>query len=147
VVGFKDNDGVLLIPSIVCEEPDSLGDEYELIVKDKIVNVRPTSASIRTTDEHLSHVITEIRVRNLITEEEYFNLRLLVRDKDEEIFSAFSKYQIDYRIELLHEALIRRVKKPMPRRRSISGNVDVETPTRSSRDRPRTARRTQETYI
>ena len=50
-----------------------------------MVNVRPTSASIRTTEEHLSHVITDIRVRNLITEEEYFNLRMLIRDKDDEI--------------------------------------------------------------
>jgi hypothetical protein len=85
VVGFRDSTGVLLIPSIVCAEPDELAEEYELILKEKIVNVRPTSASIRTTEEHLSHVITEIRAQNLITDEEYFTLRLLIRDKDEEI--------------------------------------------------------------
>jgi hypothetical protein len=51
IVGFKDVNGVLLIPSLICSEPDTLEEDYELILKEKLTNVRPTSGSFRSSDD------------------------------------------------------------------------------------------------
>ena len=68
VSGFKDSEGVLLIPSLICSDPELLRpDDYELILKERPSTSRP--------EEQFSHIISEIRIKNRLNDEEYFALR------------------------------------------------------------------------
>ena len=68
IVGFKDSEGVLLIPSLIFSDPELIGsDDYELLYREK-------ASSIRQDDQY-AHIISEIRAKNELNEEEYFTLR------------------------------------------------------------------------
>lgn len=75
VIGFKDVEGVLVIPSLICREPELLrSDDYELILKEKAQTSRPTSANVRQGEEQLSHILTELRLKLHLNEDEYSTL-------------------------------------------------------------------------
>ena len=68
VIGFKDSEGVLLIPSLICSDPELLRpDDYELILRDVPSKSR--------TENQFSHLISNIRTNHHLSEDEYFALR------------------------------------------------------------------------
>ena len=99
VIGFKDCEGVLLIPSLICSDTSLIRpDDYELLFRD-----RPASRK----DDQFSHIISEIRSKNNLGEEEYFSLRSWMRENHQiisQIYQSFIvKQDLDLKAQIMDE--------------------------------------------
>jgi hypothetical protein len=114
VQGFKDPEGVLIMPSLVCKEPEIIQREvYEVVLKEPGVT-RPTSASI--VPEQLRQCIADLRLRGRVNEDEYFVLRTWLTERDETLMSAFQAYLSDNDIEGLKANILTLVNSTAARR-------------------------------
>ena len=107
VVGFRDSEGVLLSPSLLLNDPDLVKtEEYKLILRDKSVSARPTSGSLRPTEDPLMYIIAEMRGKGSVSDEEYFALLGWVLQKEENVMSAYRTYLVDMDLEALKSRLM-----------------------------------------
>ena len=139
VIGFKDCEGVLLIPSLICSDTSLiLPDDYELLFRD-----RPASRK----DDHFSHLISEIRSKNNLGEEEYFALRSWMRENHQIICQIYQTFIVKHDLDGFMEWLLKNcgirsnvsevIERPIPREHS---RREEERPSTSRvGDRPRTS--------
>lgn len=92
VLGFKDSEGVLLVPNLICTNPELLrSDDYELILKEKPTLTKP--------DEQFSHIIAEIRSKNRLNDEEFFVLRTWMRENNQMIGQVYHTFLVNHDLE------------------------------------------------
>ena len=92
VLGFKDSEGVLLVPNLICSNPELLrSDDYELILKEKPTATRP--------DEQFSHIISEIRIKNRLNDEDFFILRTWMRENNQMIGQVYHTFLVNHDID------------------------------------------------
>lgn len=92
VLGFKDSEGVLLVPSLICSNPELLrSDDYELILKEKPTLTRP--------EEQFSHIISEIRMKNRLNDEDFFILRTWMRENNQMIGQVYHTFLVNHDLD------------------------------------------------
>ena len=133
VIGFKDSQGVLLIPSLICSDPGLLlPDDYELILREKPTLSRP--------DDQFSHIISEIRVNNHLNDEEYFALRSWMRENNQMTAQVYQAYLVKHDLEGFMEWLLKSsITRSMSSSRLLEKPQILEVP-RSNEERPATSR-------
>lgn len=100
ILGFKDSQGVLLLPSLICNNPELIRtDDYELILKEKPLPTRP--------EEQFSHVISEIRINNQLNDEEYFILRTWMRENNQMIGQVYHTFLVKHNVDGFIEWLLK----------------------------------------
>jgi len=88
VMGFKDCEGVLLVPSFICCEPELLtSDNYELVLAEK--PSRPTSAS---SEDRLGHIVSDLRMKSMISEEQYLTVQTWIQERNQMLTQAYRTY-------------------------------------------------------
>lgn len=145
VIGFKDSQGVLLIPSLICSDPGLIrSDDYELILRER--TSRP--------EEQFSHIISEIRVKNCLNDEEYFALRSWIRENNQMTAQVYQAYFVKHDIEgfmewLLKSSIIRHSSSRVIERSHLHDSIRrTEERPATSRvgDRPRTSNQDKRSY-
>ena len=92
ILGFKDSEGVLLVPNLICSNPELLrSDDYELILREKPSPSRP--------EEQFSHIVSEIRIKNRLNDEEFFVLRTWMRENNQMIGQVYHTFLINHDID------------------------------------------------
>ncbi|CAG9330206.1 unnamed protein product [Blepharisma stoltei] len=100
IIGFKDIEGVLVIPSLICREPEILRtDDYDLILRDKSQPSRPTSANLRQPEEQLSHILSSIRLKYHLSEDEFTSLRSWIRENNRTVHQILQNYLRENNVE------------------------------------------------
>lgn len=137
VQGFKDPEGVLIMPNLVPNEPEIIQrDVYEVVLKEPIGAARPTSAP--TVPEQLSQCIADLRLRGRVNDDEYFMLRTWLRERDEALMSSFQAYLSDNDLDGLKNYLVSLIKTSSARRaHSFSDELLRENATPVTNPEPR----------
>jgi hypothetical protein len=148
ILGFRDSEGVLLVPSLICSNPELLrSDDYELILKEKPSSTRP--------EEQFSHIISEIRMKNRLNDEEFFILRTWIRENNQMIGQVYHTFLVNHDFDGFLEWVLKSagIRSPPVLSTEVSETpkellraFDERPSTTRTGDRPRTSNQDRKNY-
>lgn len=146
VIGFKDSEGVLLIPSLICSDTSLIRtDDYDLLFRER---------TLPRKDEQFSHIISEIRVKRNLSEEDYFALRSWMRENHQTITQVYQTFLVKHDLEgfmqwVLKNSQLRSHESEIierPQVQEINRRNDERPATSRVGGRPKTSNHERKTY-